>query len=85
VLRIADEFAYGDFNKSVSKFVRKGHVQTQKHWMHGQRIVPNKLKPLFDDSDLAPVGYMDTLVKSMSKWEKIPCDEFKNDDPPVNV
>lgn len=24
-------------------FVRQGHIQTTKHWMHGQRIVPNKL------------------------------------------
>lgn len=43
VVRIADEFGYGDFRKSVAKFVRRAHVQTVKHWMHGQRIRPNGL------------------------------------------
>ncbi len=43
VLRLADEIAYGDFKKKVGKFVRKDHVQTAKHWMHGQAIVKNGL------------------------------------------
>lgn len=43
VVRIADKFAYGDFGISVAKYVRKGHVQTDKHWRH-QEIVPNGLK-----------------------------------------
>lgn len=43
VLRLADEFSYGDFRKSVAKFVRKDHVQTVKHWMSGQPIIPNGL------------------------------------------
>lgn len=43
VVRLADEFHYDDFGTSVAKFVRKGHVQTDKHWRH-QEIVPNKLK-----------------------------------------
>ena len=30
---------------SMAKFVRAGHVQTAKHWMHGQRVVPNHLAP----------------------------------------
>lgn len=42
VLRIADEFDYSDFNKFVMKYVRAGHVQTDKHWMT-QKIVPNEL------------------------------------------
>lgn len=42
VLRLADEFNYDDFDKSVMKYVRKGHVQTDSHWMH-QKIEPNKL------------------------------------------
>lgn len=35
VVRVADSFAYSDFQKSVAKFVRKDHVQTDKHWMNG--------------------------------------------------
>lgn len=43
VLRVADAISYGEFRHVVGKFVRKGHVQTVKHWMHGQRIEPNLL------------------------------------------
>ena len=43
VVRLAGEFDYRDFKQSVAKFVRKGHVQTTKHWMRGQRIKPNGL------------------------------------------
>lgn len=43
VLRIADDFQYGSFKESVMKYVRKGHVQTDSHWMH-QKIEPNQLK-----------------------------------------
>ncbi len=43
VMRIADKFSYADFRHCVGKFVRRGHVQTTKHWMHGQPIIPNKL------------------------------------------
>lgn len=42
VLRLADSFDYDEFNQSVMKFVREGHVQTDDHWMH-QAIVANKL------------------------------------------
>ena len=31
VVRLAEAFT--DFSKSVSKFVRRGHVQTDEHWM----------------------------------------------------
>lgn len=44
VLRVADEIPYADFRKLVGKYVRANHVQTVKHWMHGQPIVPNGLK-----------------------------------------
>jgi len=44
VIRVADEISYSDFRHKVAKFVRKNHVQTVKHWMHGQSITPNKLK-----------------------------------------
>lgn len=43
VVRLADSFAYDNFGISVAKYVRKGHVQTDKHWRH-QEIVPNGLK-----------------------------------------
>lgn len=43
VMRTADAIAYSDFKHKVAKFVRKGHVQTAKHWMHGQRIEKNSL------------------------------------------
>jgi hypothetical protein len=44
VMRLRRGFRYGDYRNSVGKFVRKGHIQTIKHWMHGQAIIPNKLK-----------------------------------------
>lgn len=42
VLRLADEFHYDDFDASVAKYVRAGHVQTDKFWMN-QPVVPNEL------------------------------------------
>ena len=44
VVRVADEFGYGEFRKAVAKYVRAKHVQTTKHWMSGQPIVVNQLK-----------------------------------------
>ncbi len=41
VLRLADNIAYADFRTKVGKFVRKGHVQTAKHWMYGQAVEKN--------------------------------------------
>ena len=43
VIRNAEEFAYDDFDKNLAKWVRKGHVQTNNHWML-DKIIPNKLK-----------------------------------------
>lgn len=43
VIRIADGFPFKDFQTSVSKWVRKGHVTTDDHWMY-KKITPNKLK-----------------------------------------
>jgi hypothetical protein len=40
VIRLADGFSYKDFRKSVAKWVRANHVQTDTHWMHGP-IVTN--------------------------------------------
>lgn len=36
VIRVADSFSYGAFNRSVAKVVRANHVQTQKHWFYGK-------------------------------------------------
>ena len=44
VVRVADGFSYKDFKNKVAKFVRKGHIQTTKHWMFGQRMELNYLE-----------------------------------------
>lgn len=44
VVRVADEFPFSRFKDSVGKYVRKNHIQTTKHWMHGQAVIPNKLR-----------------------------------------
>jgi len=38
VVRIAERFNYNEFNKSVAKYVRKNHVQNDKHWMNSEII-----------------------------------------------
>jgi len=43
VVRLADGFSYAEFRKSVAKYVRKDHVQTDAHWMNGP-IVRNGLQ-----------------------------------------
>jgi len=43
VVRVAEAFSYNDFSTRVAKFVRKGHVQTDEHWMH-KPVIPNTLK-----------------------------------------
>lgn len=42
VVRVVDAFDASEFNSKVAKYVRKGHVQTNKHWMHSG-ITPNTL------------------------------------------
>ncbi len=42
VVRLASVFAYDDFKRSVAKFVRKNHVQTDEHWL-SKPIEPNQL------------------------------------------
>jgi RNA ligase len=44
VVRNVNQFAYKDFRNNVGKYVRKDHIQTIKHWMHGQPVIQNKLK-----------------------------------------
>lgn len=46
VLRIADEFSMSDFKNVVGKFVREKHINSVKHWMHGQKMEVNKLKEI---------------------------------------
>ena len=43
VVRLEEGFAYKDFRRCVGKYVRKNHCRTSKHWMMGQRVVPNRL------------------------------------------
>jgi hypothetical protein len=45
VVRLASEFNYTNFRKSVAKFVRANHVQTNKHWIK-TAIVKNELSPV---------------------------------------
>lgn len=43
VIRKTRSFQYAEFRNCVAKWVRKGHVQTNKHWMYGQAVEPNQL------------------------------------------
>jgi hypothetical protein len=43
VVRVADAISMAQFRTHVGKFVRRGHVQINKHWMRGQPIIPNGL------------------------------------------
>lgn len=43
VVRFASSFTHNQFNTSIGKFVRQGHVQTDKNWML-KPVVPNKLR-----------------------------------------
>jgi ATP-dependent RNA circularization protein (DNA/RNA ligase family) len=44
VVRIADRaFTMAEFPRVVAKYVRKGHVQTDEHWMH-KEIKPNGIR-----------------------------------------
>lgn len=44
VVRLAEGFHFVDFPRSVAKWVRPGHVQSEEHWMH-QAIHPNGIAP----------------------------------------
>lgn len=43
VVRVTDAFEYEPVLSLAGKFVRKGHVQSDEHWMH-KPVVPNKLR-----------------------------------------
>ena len=38
VIRIADKFSVGEFDKNVAKYVRANHVQTDSHWRYNWKI-----------------------------------------------
>lgn len=40
VVRVQGSFSLNQFDRSLAKFVRRGHVQTDQHWSH-QQIRPN--------------------------------------------
>jgi hypothetical protein len=42
VVRLAGEFPDAAFGRSLGKWVRKGHVQTDEHWLH-QALRPQRL------------------------------------------
>lgn len=42
VVRLADSFDITDFSKSIAKYVRAGHVQTDEHWLD-KPMVKNEL------------------------------------------
>lgn len=43
VVRNTNEFLMSDFSINIAKWVRKNHVQTDKHWM-SKAVVPNQIK-----------------------------------------
>ena len=49
VVRLAESFPYSRFSRSLAKFVRPNHVQTDTHWMQ-EKITPNKLIRQSSDS-----------------------------------
>jgi len=44
VVRVAGAFEDAVFSRSLAKWVRKGHVTTDEHWLH-QAIRPQRLRP----------------------------------------
>jgi hypothetical protein len=44
VLRNASLITENEFSTMVGKFVRKNHVQTEKHWMHSEIVKNNIIK-----------------------------------------
>ncbi|MEO0815491.1 MAG: RNA ligase family protein [Myxococcota bacterium] len=47
VVRASSSFRFDEFGDHVAKWVRRGHVQTDSHWMH-TAVVPNGLAPKVD-------------------------------------
>lgn len=49
VVRLAEEFTYGNFRNSVAKFVGSGFILPHGHWMRN-KLIPNKLS--FKNEDI---------------------------------
>lgn len=43
VVRYAGEFKYNEFQNNIAKYVRRNHVQTDKHWSYSE-IIKNGLR-----------------------------------------
>ena len=43
VVRTAESFPYDEFSRNCAKWVRRGHVDSDVHWVN-QPLVPNKLR-----------------------------------------
>lgn len=50
VVRVAGDFHYGEFSKSVAKFVRAGHVTENEHWFYGKAGEKNQMKEVVDEN-----------------------------------
>jgi hypothetical protein len=48
VVRVTEAIPYKQFHNLIAKWVRSGHVQTNRHWAHN-RIVPNCLNQTLID------------------------------------
>ena len=62
VVRLTDSFHYCDFGVSIAKWVRQGHVQTDKHWMH---------------SEIKANGLAELTVRQTTETAEEESDEFK--------
>lgn len=43
VVRVTDSIRYEEFSRKVAKWVRRGHVQTDQHWL-SKPVEPNGLR-----------------------------------------
>jgi|AMWB02.1.fsa_nt_gi hypothetical protein len=50
VVRTTEEFSYDDFHRHIAKWVRKGHVGTDEHWMN-QEMVRNTLSKINNEKN----------------------------------
>jgi hypothetical protein len=48
VVRLAQGFSYGDFKDVVAKYVRPGHITTDRHWQNAPKV-PNEVGPVKSD------------------------------------
>lgn len=48
VVRVAAAIPYAEFSQKVAKWVRRGHVQTDQHWL-SKPIEPNGIRPMMED------------------------------------